>query len=356
MNIKAAVTPKKGEPFEIKDVALPDPDANDVFIKVAASGICHTDVSDRDTDMVNPPSVLGHEGAGIIEEVGPEVTDLKKGDHVIVSFASCGKCDNCLNGPPAHCENYAELNLNNHVDQETNELVERFFGQSSFASYSRVNQRNVVKIDKDIDLALAAPLGCGLRTGASTVLNVLKPESGSSIAVFGVGAVGLSAIMTAKIAGCEHIIAVDLHENRLELAKELGATASIVSGKDADIAGEIQDITGKGVQNILDTTGVDAVIEQTIKSLDSFGKLATVVTDDSFSVPLEILALKGASIVGTSQGDATPQEFIPEMISYYKDGQFPFDKMVKYYDFEQINQAFEESENGSVIKPVLRME
>ena len=162
--------------------------------------------------------------------------------------------------------------------------------------------------------------------------------------------------MAAKIAGCENIIAVDLHENRLELAKQLGATATIVSGKDADIAGEIQEITGNGVQNILDTTGVDAVIEQAIKSLDSFGKLATVVTDDSFSVPLEILALKGASIVGTSQGDATPQEFIPEMISYYKKGQFPFDKMVKFYDFEQINQAFEESENGSTIKPVLRMD
>ncbi|WP_271402393.1 zinc-binding dehydrogenase [Salinicoccus roseus] len=205
--------------------------------------------------------------------------------------------------------------MNSHMHQESNELVERFFGQSSFASYSRINQRNVVKVDKDIDLALAAPLGTGLQTGASTVLNVLKPESGSALAVFGVGTVGLSAIMAAKIAGCEHIIAVDLHENRLELAKELGATASIVSGKDADIAGEIQEITGTGVQNILDTTGVDAVIEQAVSALDSFGKLATVVTDDSFSVPLEILALKGASIVGTSQGDATPQEFIPEMIS-----------------------------------------
>ncbi|MFC2949221.1 NAD(P)-dependent alcohol dehydrogenase [Virgibacillus sediminis] len=353
MKIKAAVTPKRGEPFELKDVELPELNSNDVLIKVTASGICHTDVSGRDTGMVNPPSVLGHEGAGIVEEVGAEVTDLQKGDHVVVSFASCGKCDNCLANHPAHCENYAELNLNSHIDEE-NKLVSRFFGQSSFATYSLVNQRNVVKIDKDIDLALAAPLGCGLQTGASTVLNVLKPESGSSIAVFGVGAVGLSAIMAAKIAGCENIIAIDLHENRLELAEELGATASIKSGN-VDVAEKIKEITGSGVQNILDTTGVDAVIKQAVESLDTFGKLATVVTDDGFTVPLEALALGGNSIVGTSQGDAIPQKFIPELISYYKKGQFPFDRMVKFYEFDEINKAFEESENGSVIKPVLKI-
>lgn len=355
MKIKAAVTPKTGQPFEITDIELPELGSKDVLIKVVASGICHTDVSGRDTGMVNPPSVLGHEGAGIVEEVGAEVTDLQKGDHVVVSFASCGKCDNCLANHPAHCRNYAELNLNSHIDEDTNTLVSRFFGQSSFATYSLVNERNVVKIDKDMDLALAAPLGCGLQTGASTVLNVLKPEAGSSIAVFGVGAVGLSGIMAAKIAGCENIIAIDLHENRLELAKELGATATIKSGKDVNIAEKIKEITGTGVQHVLDTTGVDMVVEQAILSLNTFGKLATVVTDYSLNIPLEILALKGGSIVGTSQGDAIPQGFIPELISYYKKGQFPFDRMVEFYDFEQINKAFEESENGSVIKPVLKM-
>lgn len=356
MKIKAAVTPKTGQPFEITDVELPEIGAKEVIIKVVASGICHTDVSGRDTGMVNPPSVLGHEGAGIIEEVGSEVTELQKGDHVVVSFASCGECDNCEANHPAHCRNYAELNLNSHIDQDTNTLVSRFFGQSSFATYSLVNERNVVKIDKDMDLALAAPLGCGLQTGASTVLNVLKPKTGSSVAVFGVGAVGLSGIMAAKIAGCENIIAIDLHENRLELAKELGATATIKSGKDVKVAEMIKEITGgTGVQHVLDTTGVDMVIEQAILSLDTFGKLATVATDYSANIPLEILALGGNSFVGTSQGDAIPQKFIPELISYYKKGQFPFDRMVKFYDFEQINKAFEESENGSVIKPVLKM-
>lgn len=356
MKIQAAITQETGKPFEISDVELPELGPKDVLIKVKASGICHTDVSGRDTGMVDPPAVLGHEGAGIIEETGTEVTDLQKGDHVVVSFASCGHCDNCMTGHPAHCRHYGELNLNSHIDQDTNTLVSRFFGQSSFATYSLVNQRNVVKIDDDMDLALAAPLGCGLQTGASSVLNVLKPEPGSSIAVYGVGAVGLSAIMAAKIAGCKNIIAVDLHENRLELAEELGATASIKSGKDVNIAEKIQEITGGGVQHALDTTGVDMVVAQAIEALDSFGKLATVVTDYHLSIPLEILALRGASIVGTSQGDATPQTFIPEMISYYKQGQFPFDRMVKFYEFDEINKAFEESENGSVIKPVLKMD
>lgn len=142
----------------------------------------------------------------------------------------------------------------------------------------------------------------------------------------------------------------------MELAKELGATAAITSGKDVKVAEMIKEITGgTGVQHVLDTTGVDLVIEQAILSLDTFGKLATVATDYSANIPLEILALEGNSFVGTSQGDAIPQKFIPELISYYKNGQFPFDRMVKFYDFEQINKAFEESENGSVIKPVLKM-
>ncbi|MEK4386209.1 zinc-binding dehydrogenase [Solibacillus sp. FSL W7-1464] len=140
----------------------------------------------------------------------------------------------------------------------------------------------------------------------------------------------------------------------MELAKELGATATINS-RNGNVAEKISEITGKGVQHVLDTTGVDMVVEQAILSLDAFGKIATVVTDFSLNIPLEILALKGGSIVGTSQGDAIPQKFIPEMISYYKKGQFPYDRMVKFYDFEQINKAFEESENGSVIKPVLKI-
>lgn len=304
--------------------------------------------------MVNPPAVLGHEGSGIVEELGAEVTEFQKGDHVVVSFTSCGNCDNCLANHPAHCKNYGELNLSSHIDQDTNKLVSRFFGQSSFATYSLANKRNVVKIDKDIDLALVAPLGCGLQTGASTVLNVLRPESDSSIVIFGVGAVGLSAIMAAKIAGCKNIIAVDLHNNRLELSEELGATATINSGN-VDIVEKIKEITGTGVQNALDTTGVDTVIEQAVESLDTFGKLAFVVTDDGFTIPFENLVLGGKTVVGSTQGDAIPQKFISELISYYKNEQFPFDRIVTFYEFDQINEAFEDSENGSVIKPVLKI-
>jgi len=158
MKIQAAVTPKKGEDFEIRDVELPELGSKSVLVKVTASGICHTDVSGRDTDMVDLPGVLGHEGSGIVEEVGSEVTAVQKGDHVVVSFSSCGECDNCLAGHPSNCRNYGDLNLSSHIDQETNELVSRFFGQSSFATYSLANERNVVKIDQDMDLPLASAI------------------------------------------------------------------------------------------------------------------------------------------------------------------------------------------------------
>jgi len=261
--------------------------------------------------MVDLPGVLGHEGSGIVEEVGTVVTAVQKGDHVVVSFSSCGECDNCLAGHPSNYRNYGDLNLNSYIDQETNELVSRFFGQSSFATYSLANERNVVKTDQDMDLALTAPLGCGMQTGARTILNVLKPEPGSSIAIYGAGSVGLAAIMAAKIAGCEDIIAVDLHDNRLELVEELGATAT-VNSQHEDITGKIKDIMEKGVANALDTTGVDEVIEQAVESLDTFGRLAFVVTDFNFSIPFENLVLGGKKIIGSTQGDATPQEFIPE--------------------------------------------
>lgn len=353
MEIKAAVTPSKGEDFEIKEVKLPELGSKNVLIKVVASGICHTDVSGRDTDMVDQPAVLGHEGSGIVEAVGSEVTVVEEGDHVVVSFSSCGECESCLNGHPAYCKKYSELNLNSHID-ESNTLVNRFFGQSSFASYSLSNERNVVKIDKDMDLFMAAPLSCGLQTGAATVLNELKPEEGSSIAIYGVGSVGMSAIMAAKIAGCKDIIAIDIHDNRLELAEELGATTSINS-KDENVVEKIKELTGSGVQNALDTTGVNEVIEQAVEALETFGKLAFVVTDGGFSIPFMNLVNDGKQIIGSTQGDAIPQKFIPELISYYKNGEFPFDKMVSFYEFDDINKAFEDSENGSVLKPILKM-
>lgn len=361
MKIQAAVTHSQGEEFKFEDVELIEPKANEVLIKIVASGVCHTDAVARDMAIAPYPIVLGHEGSGIVEKVGEGVKRIEPGDHVVLSFASCGHCENCLTGHPTVCTEFNELNFGGKMEDDTHRLhqhnqeLSTFFGQSSFATYAVANERNVVKVDKDVDLALLGPLGCGIQTGSGTVLNKLKPEFGTSIVVYGTGAVGLSAIMAAKITDCKNIIAVDIHDNRLELAKELGATHTINS-KNEDVVEKIKDITDGGSHYGLDTTGVPVVVRQALRALRPLGQLAIVgVTPEmSINVHEEIMA-EGKTMVGVIEGDAVPQLFIPQLVEYYKKGKFPFDKLVKFYDFTEINQAFEDSKNGLAIKPIVKI-
>lgn len=361
MKIKAAVTHHKGEDFKIEEVEIAEPKANEVLIKVVASGVCHTDAVARDLGLSPFPAVLGHEGSGIVEKVGEGVKTIEPGDHVVLSYASCGHCENCLTGHPSVCIDFNELNFGGKMDDGTHRLhkdnqeLSTFFGQSSFGTYAIANERNVVKVDKDVDLALLGPLGCGIQTGSGTVLNKLKPEFGSSIAVYGTGAVGLSAIMAAKIIGCEHIIAIDIHDSRLELAKELGATHTFNS-KNVDVVKEIKEVTNGGTNYGIETTGVPAVVHQGLQALRPLGKLAIVgVTPEvNINVHEEIMA-EGKTMVGVIEGDAVPQLFIPKLVEYYKKGLFPFDKLIKMYDFSSINEAFEDSKNGLAIKPIVKI-
>lgn len=211
------------------------------------------------------PAVLGHEGSGIVEKFDEKVKDLQTGDHVVLSYASCGHCESCLKGHPGTCHRFMELNFEGKMEDQTHRLhhhnhgVSTFFGQSSFGTYAIAHENNVVKVSKEVDLALLGPLGCGIQTGSGTVLNRLKPSFGESIVVFGAEAVGLSAVMAAKIAGCKHIIAVDVHDNRLELAKDLGATLTL-NGKNVDVVAEIKKATEGGSHYAVDTTGVGPVI------------------------------------------------------------------------------------------------
>lgn len=213
----------------------------------------------------------------------------------------------------------------------------------------------MVKVDKDVDLALLGPLGCGIQTGSGTVLNKLRPAFGTSIAVYGCGAVGLSAIMAAKIAGCKDIIAIDVHDNRLELAKELGATLAL-NGKHVDVVKEIKEATGGGTHYAVETTGVPPVVRQSLHALRPLGVSAIVGVTPEMNVDVhnDIMA-EGKAMVGVIEGDAVPQLFIPQLVEYYKKGLFPFDKLVKFYDFQEINQAFEDSKTGITIKPVLKI-
>ncbi|MTV82202.1 NAD(P)-dependent alcohol dehydrogenase [Secundilactobacillus folii] len=363
MKIKAAVVSEKDADFEIKDdIELAEMGPDDVQVHMVASGICHTDEAVRHGDSdYKYPVILGHEGAGIVEKVGPEVTQVAVGDHVVMSYYACGVCDNCLKGHPTQCENWAVNNMSGlrpggtaHFT-ENGKTVADLFDQSSFTSTTVVRERNVVKVPKDLDLRILGPLGCGYVTGSGTVLNNLKPNQGDTLAVFGTGAVGLAAMMAARIAGCTKVIGVDIVDSRLKLAKELGAT-DVINSKNVDAVAKIKELTGgKGVNFAVDTTGVTSVMESSIKALAQGGITATVaVTPHHMDVdPWNDLSMKDQQVRGVLMGDSIPQIDIPRLIEFYRMGEFDFDKTEKFYKFSDINQADADSKSGKTIKPVL---
>lgn len=364
MIIKAAVTHNPGADFKMEEVDLKGPKQDEVLVKIVSCGVCHTDAAAKYQHIpVQLPAVLGHEGAGIVQEVGDGVKGIKKGDHVALSFSSCGVCENCLTGRPYVCKDFNLLNFGGIMNDGTKRLsqgdkeISTFFGQSSFATYATVNERNIVVVDKDVDLALLGPLGCGFQTGAGTVLNGLKPEAGSSLVVFGMGSVGFTAVMGAKIAGCEKIIVVGGNTDKLKMAKEFGATHTINYKETNDVVDEIKRITEGGADYTLDTTGVPAIINQAMYALKVLGTCAIVGVAGDVTLNIQnALMGEGKTMKGFIEGNSIPKLFIPRLIQYYKEGRFPIDRLITKYKFEDINQAFEDSHSGRTIKPVLIMD
>ncbi len=364
MQIQAAVINNKGEDFAIEPIELDPPKTGEILVRMVASGICHTDLNVKNqTHRVPAPAVLGHEGSGIVEEVGPGVTDLEAGDHVVLGFASCGVCRNCLRARSYACSRHAELNFGGRMEDlsyrlhRDNQPLSNFFGQSSFASYSVVSSRNAVKVPKDVDLALLGPLGCGLMTGAGTVFNRLLPPPGSTIAVIGAGAVGLSAIMAAAIVGCGTIISIDVHQNRLDLAQELGATHAINGAELPDIVSEIRSLTEGGADFVIEAAGHPLLLRQAVDALAPMGtavQLGGLPQGTEASIDSNDLRSKSKTIAGLVEGGSVPRVLIPQLIEFYKAGRFSFDKLVRYYPFEQINEAAADAHDGKVIKPILK--
>ncbi len=351
--IQAAVLRKRRRQLTIETLELEGPRDDEVLVRLVASGICHTDI-DFLAGWNNPPVVLGHEGAGVVEEVGKSVTTVKPGDHVVLSYQSCGHCPECLRGHPTGCESFWEANfgfarLDGSNALEMSGVRGHFFGQSSFATHSLATVRNLVQVPKHLPLELLAPLGCGLQTGAGTVMNSLQVKPGASLAVFGTGAVGLAAVMAAHIVGAHPIIGVDLNPLRLKLALELGATQVIDNGHE-DVASRIAAITGSGVDYVLEITGAPRMYQIAVEVLNPQGTIALIATPNggaSWS--------QGRKSLGIIQGDSVPQDFIPRMIALYEAGEFPFDRLVKFYDFREINRAIADAKRGDTIKPVLRL-
>lgn len=369
MKARALVTREVGKIGKIEEINIPEPKENDVIIKMVSVGICHTDHNAIDQDLPTQlPAVMGHEGAGVVEKVGAHVTEVKPGDKVVVGVPWCGECEPCLTGHPAQCERTFELSflgayndgMRRLTDKDGKELSS-FFAQGTFATYAISDIHNVVKLPDDVtmeELAYMGPLACGQESGSGAVLNVLNVKAGSSIAIFGCGALGLAAIMAAKIGGCLNIIGIDVVDSRLALAKELGAT-HVINGKTTDAVAEIMKITGKGCEYSLDNTANVTCINQALDCLKAFGTAISMGTTGPNQIPVTPqtqLMVGQKSLVGVIQGDVRPKEWIPKLVQWYKQGKFPFDRLIRFYDFteEQVEQAFEDSKNGKTIKPVIR--
>lgn len=364
MKIKAAIVRAPGAPFEIATCDLAEPQAGEVLVRVKACGICHTDLAVQLQHIpVALPQVLGHEGAGVVEAVGPGVENVAPGDHVLMSFGSCGKCPNCEDGAPGYCDRFRQINLFGErahgpaIRQGDASMAGSFFAQSAFATHAIATARNVVKIDQDLPLELLAPLGCGIQTGMGAVMLALTPPAGTSMAVFGVGAVGLAAVIAAKIVGCSPIIAVDVKEGRLAAARDVGATHAI-DGRAADVAAEIVKITGRGAHYSLDTTGVPSVVAASLNCLRARGYAAQVAAPPrgtQYAYESSLLTGRGLTVRGIVEGDAIPSHFIPRLIDFYRQGRLPLERLVATYPFERINDAVADMDAGKIVKPVLLM-
>ncbi|WP_242882416.1 NAD(P)-dependent alcohol dehydrogenase [Actinomadura litoris] len=362
MLIDAAVLRAADAPYAIEPVELADPGPGEVLVAIAGTGMCHTDRLGRvPGDLVAKPVILGHEGAGVVAAVGPGVAGVAAGDPVVLSIDSCGTCANCRSARPGNCRDMAALNLTGVPVDGTPRAAgpdgaavhNRWFGQSSFATHALASARCVVPVPGDLPLEILGPLGCGVQTGAASVLVSLGVRAGDSIAIFGAGAVGLAAVLAARVAGATLIVAVDRHAGRRELARELGAT-HVLDGADGDLAARVRAISGgEGVQFSLDTTAVPEVVSAAVASLRTTGVCGLAgLGAPEYQLDATLL-LMGRTVKGIIEGDAVPQTFVPRMIELWRQGRFPFDRLVRTYPLAEINRAEADALSGEVVKPVL---
>ncbi|MFY9671719.1 MAG: NAD(P)-dependent alcohol dehydrogenase [Trebonia sp.] len=367
MRAAAAVFEKLHTPLTVTEVDVDSPGPGEVLVRVVAAGVCHTDALAMEGDMPFPsPGVLGHEGAGVVAAVGPGVTSVSAGDKVVIGWPWCGSCRNCLEGQPRYCLSLGPLVIaGSRADGSTalrrldgSPLHSHFFGQSSFAGYSVCAANALVPVPADTDVSILGPLACGIGTGAGAVLNALRPFTGSSIVIYGAGAVGLSAVMAARLTGATSIIAVDRLPSRLALARSLGATETIdVSVAGTDPVAAVHEICGGPADFAMDCAGAVAVLQQSASSVGMRGTVALIggaPAGASFSLD-HMSTLWGKRVVGILGGEGRSASLIGALIALNKQGRFPYDKLITSFPLDQVNDALEASRAGDVIKPVLRM-
>lgn len=369
MKITAAVLDAPNTALTVQGLELEEPRDLEIRVRLVATGVCHTDISVmRRPFPVAQPIVLGHEGAGVVEAVGASVTKVRVGDRVVLSYNFCGQCPSCQRHAPSYCQYFFGTNFlgqrrdgSTALSRQGQPVRHNFFGQSSFASHCLCTEHNVVKVPDSVSdelFELLGPLGCGIQTGAGAVINVLKPTLGSSVVVFGAGAVGMAGIMAAKALGAATVIAVDKVAERLQLARALGATHTVLADGTTDVVARIREVTDGGANCSLDTTAVSAVLRQALDCLAPLGRCGFVggaPVGATLEVDVRDMMLKGKTLRGIVEGDSNADDFIPAMLRMQAQGLFPFEKMMKIYPFESINEAIADSLSGATVKPVLRM-
>ncbi|GAA4416813.1 NAD(P)-dependent alcohol dehydrogenase [Georgenia halophila] len=367
---RAAVVEERDAAFSYRDIEIDEPGPGEILVRVVATGVCHTDEITRHGDMPMPvPAVLGHEGAGVVEAVGDDVTSPAVGDRVVLGWPFCGQCEHCKDGEHRYCARLGEAvaggfrllgpraGQSAYRTADGSPLHGHFFGQSSFATYSLALASSAVSVPDDIPLDIAGPLACGISTGAGAVLNTARPGCGDSVVVYGAGAVGLAAVMAATNTPATTIVAVDKHPSRLQLARELGATHVVDAAVEPDVVETVRDLCGGPADFALECTGVIAVVEQAVATVGMLGTCLLVggaPAGASFEVD-HLTTMWGKRIVGVLGGGGRSDRLVPTLFALYRQGRFPFDRLISYFDFDDVERALESSHRGEAIKPVLRV-
>ncbi|KAI9040771.1 NAD(P)-dependent alcohol dehydrogenase [Aspergillus affinis] len=361
--------------WKLEPVTLRPLQQGELLVEIIASGICQTDLHFAGMQSgygVHYPRVMGHEGAGYVRQVGAGVTVARINDPVLLSFASCQSCACCRRGHPAHCESYDPINFEarsrNRVFSATEDtgptIYGQFFGQSSFASFTIVREESVVNmaglVETKDDLRMLAPLGCGVQTGAGAVIRAAAAEPEDTVAVLGLGGVGLSAVMGARIAGCKRVIGIARNETRLKAALDCGATHVIKinpgEGSEA-ITAAVRGLNGgKGADVVLETTGAVALVGEAVRMAGNKGRIVQLGVAPEGSVvelPIHEMMVSGKVFMGVVEGDVVSQEFVPRMAKWVKTGALPLEKMVRFYPAEEYEVAIRDMLAGKTTKPVI---
>jgi aryl-alcohol dehydrogenase len=366
VDTRAAVMREPHGRWSIERVSVAEPGPEEVRVRVIASGICQTDVHARDGFFPIPcPAIYGHEGAGIVESVGSAVTTLAPGDHVIMANPSCGVCDDCRAGFETYCANAPALKQSGYR-ADGRSLAFRageapvygsFFQQSSFAGVTLATARNTIRVPKEAPLDVLAAFPCGVNTGAGAVLNVLEPKAGESYVAFGTGTVGFAGMLAARLCGCDPIVAVDLFDDRLALARALGASAT-VNARDPELIAKVRKLAGgRGARYCLEAAGFPQALRAAVEVLAPRGTACLVGSArPGVEVGLEMKTIQQGRIVrGCVQGESDVQRFLPRLIDLYAAGKLPIDRLVRHYPHAAINEAVADMLAGTTIKAVLRI-